>query len=71
VRLWARKEALLKATGEGIGAGLAVPVLPARRVERQGRTWTITDIEAPRGYAAAVAHADDGPVTVHGPGPTA
>jgi 4'-phosphopantetheinyl transferase len=64
VRLWTRKEALLKATGEGITGGLAsVPALSPPgadptaplRVVRAGRDWTITDLDAPPGYAAAVA----------------
>lgn len=69
VRLWTRKEALLKATGEGITGGLAgAPGLPPPgadpasplRVVRAGRAWTITDVDAPPGYAAAVAVADSG-----------
>jgi 4'-phosphopantetheinyl transferase len=64
VRLWTRKEALLKATGEGIAGGLASaralppagadPTAPLR-VVRGGREWTIADVDAPPGYAAAVA----------------
>jgi 4'-phosphopantetheinyl transferase len=69
VRLWTRKEALLKATGEGITGGLAsAPGMPAPgagpalplRVVRAGRAWIVRDVDTPPGYAAAVAVADAG-----------
>lgn len=63
--LWARKEALLKATGEGLvrmpdwvdvwdGSG-SIEI----RVTHRGRTWSIADVPAPPGYIVAVARACD------------
>jgi 4'-phosphopantetheinyl transferase len=63
--LWARKEALLKATGEGlVRLPDWVEVGDGRdsaeaRVTQRGRVWSITDVPAPVGHIAAVAQACD------------
>ena len=60
-RLWVRKEAYLKATGEGIGGGLAS--FDALRLEPVGGDaagWEFTDLDAGPGYAAALAVAPPG-----------
>ena len=63
--LWARKEALLKATGEGL---VRMPDWVEvwdgsdsveARVTHRGRVWSITDVSAPDGHIAAVAQACD------------
>jgi 4'-phosphopantetheinyl transferase len=61
-RIWVRKEACLKATGEGIGGGLrnfsvtladgAEVVVPS---EVGDRTWVVRALSVPSGYEAAVA----------------
>ncbi|WP_320774140.1 4'-phosphopantetheinyl transferase family protein [Streptomyces sp. CRN 30] len=66
-RCWTRKEAYLKATGEGLsgdalrghflGTGVRPAGLPG---------WTVTDVEVPAGWAAACVVRD--PVRVSGPG---
>lgn len=72
-RLWARKEALTKAHGGRLTAGLRVavppggppPDTPAR--DAWARAYRIRDVPAPAGYRAAVAvsGAADCPVTHH------
>ena len=60
-RIWVRKEAYLKATGRGIGSDLSGFSVTLDRSEmfalkdERGRSWTIQDLPAPSGYAAAVA----------------
>ena len=64
---WVRKEAYLKATGEGLGAGLqdfqiksAAPGADLH-LERQGQpddSWTFHDLQLAPGYAAALAYRD-------------
>lgn len=66
-RCWTRKEAYLKATGEGLsqdalrgrylGSGPRPAELPG---------WSVTDVEVPAGWAAACAVRE--PVRVSGPG---
>ncbi|MGW0905929.1 4'-phosphopantetheinyl transferase family protein [Streptomyces sp. NPDC002853] len=58
-RCWTRKEACLKGTGEGLAAGGMTSLLAGTGttpLEVQG--WTIRDVPAPDGYAAAVATAE-------------
>jgi 4'-phosphopantetheinyl transferase len=63
---WTRKEALIKATGEGLSYPLdgfvvsMVPDEPARLISINGNTgvaarWSIRDIKPAAGYAAALA----------------
>ena len=62
LRLWTRKEAYLKATGEGIGAGLARVDVPLDdgldgtrwRPVDGGRDWFVFDLRCPRPELAAV-----------------
>jgi 4'-phosphopantetheinyl transferase len=62
VRLWTRKEALLKATGEGIGAGLThltvplgTPVAGAFQPSSASAWWRCHDLECPHeGLVAAL-----------------
>lgn len=60
LRIWARKEALYKATGEGLSRGLPSLTLwgaPApSHVRIAGASWRVVDLPAPEGYRAAVAH---------------
>jgi 4'-phosphopantetheinyl transferase len=51
-RLWVRKEAYLKATGEGLGGSLAS--LDALALDLP-EGWELTDLDVPEGYAGAVA----------------
>ncbi len=71
--VWARKEAVLKATGGGVGAGLTTftvsvdPRAPARLLApppgERDAGWTLLDLEAPPGFRAALA-ADGGAFAV-------
>lgn len=64
-RVWARKEAYIKAVGDGLAHGLhrfAVTYAKgdARFVQMDGsreeaRAWTLAEVEVPSGYEAAVA----------------
>ncbi|UOE21628.1 4'-phosphopantetheinyl transferase superfamily protein [Thermobifida halotolerans] len=70
---WSRKEALLKATGQGLSGGLtsvevsgpheAAAVLSWRGPAAPERVW-LTDLDAGGDYRAALAVLADGPVTV-------
>ena len=63
--LWTRKEALVKAAGGRLTAGLAVPVAgPVPVLADHGGPYRIIDIEAPPGFRAAVALAGADPFTV-------
>ncbi|MEU6312189.1 4'-phosphopantetheinyl transferase superfamily protein [Streptomyces sp. NPDC047014] len=54
-RLWARKEACLKATGTGLALGLTEPYVGSLPTPSPVPGWTLTDLPAPAGYAAALA----------------
>ena len=73
--LWTRKEACLKATGEGIGESLDkvevafLPGEPARLLTANGEPdpappWTLFDLAAAPGYAAALASLPGAPAPV-------
>jgi 4'-phosphopantetheinyl transferase len=56
-RLWARKEAYLKATAEGIAKGLA----SVNMLDLESRPgWELADLSVPPGYAGALAVAPPG-----------
>ena len=66
---WTRKEAYIKATGDGLSAPLGSfrvtvhPDIPARLVhvqhnEIEARSWTLHDLQVAVGYAAALAYRD-------------
>jgi 4'-phosphopantetheinyl transferase len=60
-RLWVRKEACVKASGEGIAAGLSsLDVLDDRCLDSRGSAlgiprWSVADLPMPEGYVAAIA----------------
>ncbi|UQX01230.1 4'-phosphopantetheinyl transferase superfamily protein [Streptomyces sp. RerS4] len=54
-RVWARKEACLKATGTGLALGVAEPYVGAATTPASVPGWTLHDLPAPDGYAAALA----------------
>ncbi|MER7758288.1 4'-phosphopantetheinyl transferase superfamily protein [Streptomyces sp. NPDC097619] len=54
-RVWSRKEACLKGTGAGIGAGLVEPYVGAGPAPAGTPGWTVRDVPAPPGFAAALA----------------
>ena len=64
-RLWARKEAVVKAAGSRLSQGFAVPVhgsVPLTvelRADPAPGLYRVADVEAPRGYRAAVALSGD------------
>jgi 4'-phosphopantetheinyl transferase len=65
LRCWTRKEALVKATGEGVSAPLADITVPSARGrcsflrampgETAARLWSLIDLEVAPGYAASLA----------------
>ncbi len=58
-RCWTRKEAYLKGTGEGLtGPGFASTVVGTGSQPLPVPGWTLADVRAPQGYAAAVAVRD-------------
>jgi 4'-phosphopantetheinyl transferase len=69
-RIWTRKEAFVKATGEGIAFGLArftvshdpgpIVALHTADVLDVASRWTIRSLDIADGYAAALAH--EGPI---------
>ncbi|MET9696184.1 4'-phosphopantetheinyl transferase superfamily protein [Streptomyces sp. NPDC006529] len=54
-RVWCRKEAYLKGTGTGLALGLVEPYVGSAPAPAAVPGWTLTDLPAPRGYAAALA----------------
>ncbi|MFD3542059.1 4'-phosphopantetheinyl transferase family protein [Streptomyces sp. NPDC058662] len=54
-RVWARKEACLKATGTGLALGLVEPFVGAAADPAPVPGWDLYDLPAPAGYAAALA----------------
>lgn len=54
-RVWARKEACLKGTGSGLALGLTDPYVGSAPTPAAVPGWTLTDLPAPAGYAAALA----------------
>ncbi|WP_435123125.1 4'-phosphopantetheinyl transferase family protein [Micromonospora tulbaghiae] len=65
-RLWARKEAAVKAAGGRLWPNLGVPVHPGDVVEcvDPAGPHRLTDLHTPAGYAVAVAVAGDRPYAV-------
>jgi 4'-phosphopantetheinyl transferase len=71
-RVWTRKEAVLKATGDGLRVPMSdvvvSPPLEAARLirlcqeETRAQDFVLADLEVPDGYAAAVAVLSPGPV---------
>ena len=56
LRLWTRKEALLKATGAGITRRLSgVSVPPADEIVEFDGEWTLIDLELPSSYVGTLA----------------
>ncbi|MEU7730937.1 4'-phosphopantetheinyl transferase superfamily protein [Streptomyces sp. NPDC040724] len=58
-RLWARKEAVLKATGTGLAEGLTHPYVGSHPAPTHPPGWTLTDLPAPHDYRAALATTND------------
>lgn len=55
-RAWTRKEALLKATGEGLGGlGPDLDLSAGSDFLRMGKAWHVTDLDLTPDYAAALA----------------
>ena len=72
LRYWIRKEAIVKATGEGLAVPLAdirvsAPRDPARLLQWTGRpaqACTLMDLNPPDGYVASLAVLSSGPLNV-------
>lgn len=72
LRYWIRKEAIVKATGEGLAVPLAdvrvsAPSEPARFLRWSGRprqACTLIDLNPPDGYVASLAVLSSGPLDV-------
>ncbi|WP_405921415.1 4'-phosphopantetheinyl transferase family protein [Streptomyces sp. NBC_00122] len=54
-RVWSRKEACLKAEGTGLARGVTEPYVGSAAAPASVPGWTLRDLPAPAGYAAAVA----------------
>ncbi|MEU9231497.1 4'-phosphopantetheinyl transferase family protein [Streptomyces subrutilus] len=54
-RVWCRKEACLKAEGTGLALGLTDPYVGSAPAPAPVPGWTLRDLPAPEGYAAALA----------------
>jgi 4'-phosphopantetheinyl transferase len=65
-RLWARKEAVVKAAGDRLTRGLLLPVAgdPPPAVRHDGVTYAVADLAAPDGFRAAVALAGPEPFVI-------
>ncbi|MEU1012597.1 4'-phosphopantetheinyl transferase superfamily protein [Streptomyces sp. NPDC005890] len=53
-RVWSRKEAYLKGTGEGLAFGFAHPYVGSAPEPAQLPGWRLRDAACPPGYAAAL-----------------
>lgn len=63
LRIWTRKEALLKATGEGIGGLAVIPDLSESGIVMlNGTVWQVHDLGIPEGYTGALAAEGTGSV---------
>ncbi|MFJ7589413.1 4'-phosphopantetheinyl transferase family protein [Streptomyces sp. NPDC097617] len=65
-RLWSRKEACLKANGTGLALGLVHPYVGTHPTPPPLADYTLFDLPAPHGHAAALALTH--PVSASGPG---
>lgn len=66
-RLWARKEAVVKAQGDRLTAGLGIPVRGRRSAVTglsESLPYRVTDVPVPTGHQAAVALEGAEPYTV-------
>ncbi len=64
LRAWTCKEALLKATGQGLShrpSGVAVPARLPAAVQWEGSTWSLAELQSWPGFAAALAIEGDAP----------
>ncbi|MBR7835539.1 4'-phosphopantetheinyl transferase superfamily protein [Actinospica durhamensis] len=64
IRLWARKEAMVKAAGGRLLRGMPVSVLDRSVVDFDDRAHRLADLTAPAGFHAAVALGGDRPYHV-------